>query len=194
MAGINDTKATQPPDTYQHNTVKTGELVDFTSGEDQIINSSGNRIGSNSMLFPDNKNLRITRTEKDEEEEEEVIGDMPRVEEIDMLTSSTSSSKHGNDRRPLLGDHDDDVEQPPNVSFRKGHHVHNGSIGSASDLGSHAGKSRCFISDENLRYHTAKALQWRVEQLLKCLIKKITPSSQWCALCPLYVRNKIETF
>ena len=28
--------------------------------------------------------------------------------------------------------------------------------------------------------YAAKALRWRVDQLLKCLIKKITLSSQWC--------------
>ena len=42
-----------------------------------------------------------------------------------------------------------------------------------------------YVSKRGSRHaaHAAKALRWRVDQLLRCLIKKITLSSLWYTLC-----------
>ena len=103
---------------HQNDVVAVERLIDFASND-------------NTGDYDDRNN--------DNNSVEELEGDMPRVEEIDLI-----SSKQGNDRELLLhADDDDDFQQPPTVGFRNGRHVHNGSIGSASDLGGgvHGGKN-----------------------------------------------------
>ena len=104
-------------------TVPVERLIDFASN-DNIADKDDEYNGS------------------DSNDEERFEGDMPRVEEIDL-----ESSTNGSDRKPLLRDTDDNIE-PPTIGFRGSHrrHAHNGSIGSASDLGSHTGKINYLIS------------------------------------------------
>jgi len=100
------------------------------------------------------------------------IGDMPRVEEIDMFQKS--------DGVPLL-----EHEQPPSVGFK---HMHNGSIGSASDLGHGSFKkygsinglaTPSFVDESQLHCHTkdkTRLSDTRVAQ------RKLTIASIVCLL------------
>ena len=116
MSSLDSYKSAQ----QSNSSVPVEQLIDYTSIDISNKHDKFNDNHSNDFV-PD---------------EEQLEGDMPRVEEIDL-----ESSTQENDRKPLLRDTDDNIE-PPTIEFRGNHkgHAHNGSIGGASDIGSHTGK------------------------------------------------------